>query len=148
MKLLPILLLLSTTAASAGEKHDDFTTILKRVESHYGKRHMRIPMMGLVTFASHFTRPLGASDFKLAIIEGVGYRNDDSTPDFEPGADWRPFIRTTSRTGERTVMYGREEGRAIRTLMLVIDKDEAVVMHMRLDPNRFTKLLAEKSYRF
>src|SRR5450432_129 len=103
MRLLPILLLLSMSAG-AREKPDDFAALLKRVESHYGKHHMRIPMLGLVTFASHFTRPLGASDFRLAIIEGVGYEND-SMPDFEPGADWRPFIRTTSRSGEHTVMY-------------------------------------------
>lgn len=145
MRLLPVFLLLSA-AAQASDKPDDFATILKRVESHYGKHHMRIPMMGLVTFASHFTRPLGASDFKLAIIEGVG--SSDSMPDFQPGAEWRPFIRTTSRNGNHTVMYGREEGHAIRALMLVIDKDEAVVMHMRLDPTRFTKLLADKSHDF
>lgn len=143
MKPLAMLAILASTACLASEKHDDFKTILKRVESHYGRQHMKIPLLGLVTFASHFTRPLGASDFKLAVIEGVGYR--DSAPDFEPGPEWRAFIRTTSRTGEHTVMYGRDEGHAIRTLMLVVDKDEAVVMHMRLNPTRFTKVLAEKS---
>jgi hypothetical protein len=122
---------------------DDFSLMLKRVESHYGKNHMRIPFLGVVTFASHLTRPMGASDFKLAVIEGT--RASD-VPDFEPGGDWRAFLRTTSRDGGHTVMYGREEGpRAIRALMLVIDKDEAVVMQMRLDPGRFAKMLAEKA---
>ena len=145
MKTFVLLSLMIPCTTLAGEKHDDFNTILKRVEAHYGKGHMRIPFLGLVTFASHFTRPLGASDFKLAVIEGVDTRSG-GVPDFEPGPDWRAFIRTTSRNGEHAVMYGRDEGHAIRTFMLVLDHDEAVVMHMRLDPGRFMKLLAEKSH--
>lgn len=136
-------ILLLTLTASMAVAGDDFHAILKRVESHYGKRHMTIPLLGLVTFASHLTRPLGASDFKLAVIEGVGSR--DAIPDFDPGPEWRAFIRTTSRNGDHTVMYGRDEGHVIRTLMVVIDKDEAVVMQMRLDPSRFAKFVADKS---
>ena len=141
MKTLVLLSLMLPGAASAG---DDFNAILKRVESHYGKRHMKIPFMGLVTFASHFARPVGVSDLKLAVIEGVGSRLE-ALPDFQPGPDWQPFIRTSSRTGERMVMYGRDEGRAIRTLMVSIEKDEAVVMQMRLDPAHLSKFLAERS---
>ena len=144
MRTLALLSLMVASTSAAAEKYDDFNAILKRVESHYSKRHMKIPFLGMVTFVSHFTRPLGASDLKLAVIEGVGSR--DSIPDFEPGPEWRAFLRTTSRSGEHTVIYGRDEGQAVRTLMLVVDHDEAVVMHMRLDPTRFTKLLAEKSY--
>ena len=139
------LVFLSLTLPAAAVAGDDFKDILKRVESHYGKRHMTIPFLGMVTFASHLTRPLGASDFKIAVIEGVGSRN--SIPDFQPGPEWSAVIRTTSRTGEHTVMYGRDGGNAIRILMVVVDHDEAVVMQMRLDPSRFTKLLAEKSTR-
>src|SRR5450432_163844 len=134
MKALALLALIVSTAATAGEKHDDFTILLKRVEDHYGKRHIRIPLLGMVTFASHLTRPLGASDFRLAVIEDVS--SADSLPDFEPGPDWRAFIRTTSRRGDRTVIYGRDEGNAVRTLLLVVDHDEAVLMQMRLEPSR------------
>lgn len=138
------LLLLSLLLPTAALADDDFKEILKRVETHYGKRHMTIPFLGMVTFVSHLTRPLGASDLRIAIIEGVGAR--DAAPDFHPGPEWHAFIRTTSRRGEHTVMYGREEGHAIRTLMVVVDKDEAVVMQMRLDPQRFAKFVAEKSH--
>ena len=142
MKTLILLCAMLPPVAVAG---DDFNTILKQVESHYGKRHMKIPFMGMITFASHLARPAGVSDLKLAVIEGVGSRLE-SIPDFQPGPQWQPFIRTTSRTGERMVMYGRDEGHAIRTLMVVIEKDEAVVMQMRLDPAHLSKFLAEKSH--
>ncbi len=122
---------------------DDFKDILRRAENYYGRSHMKIPFLGMVTFASHLTRPLGASDLRIAIIDGVGSRS--GVPDFHPGPEWRAFLRTTSRNGEHTVMYGREEGHAVRTLMVVLDKDEAVVMQMRLDPGRFAKFVAEKS---
>ena len=139
-----VVALAASALALGGDKPDDFNGILKRVESHYGKRHMRIPFIGLATFASHFTRPLGASDFKIAVIEGVDARS--SVPDFEPGPGWKAFIRTTSRSGEHTVMYARDEGEAVRTFMLVVDRDEAVVMQMRLNPSRFAKLLEDHSH--
>ena len=146
MRALVLALLAISATATAGEKHDDFKSILKRMESHYGKRHVKIPLMGFITFASKFARPAGVSDLKLAVIEGVGTRLE-SLPEFQPGPEWQTLIRTTSRAGERMVMYGREEGRAIRTLMVAIEKDEAVVMQMRLDPAHFAKFVSEKAER-
>ena len=141
------LILLTVVAASsllAGEKPDDFNSILKRVESHYGKRHMKIPLMGLVSFASRMARPAGVSDFKFAIIEGAGAELG-TLPEFHPGPQWRPFLRTTSRSGEQVVLYGREERHAIRTLMVVLDRNEAVVMQMRLNPEHFAKFVSDKA---
>lgn len=147
MKLLPILLvtLVPAIAVSAGEKADNFNSIVKRVEQHYGKSHSKVPFMGLVSFASHFTRPVGASDFKLAIIEGVDAR-DQSFPEFNPGPEWRPVIRTASRHGDHVVMYGHDEGNAIKTLIVTVSDDSAVVMQMRLDPTHFSKMLNDKSF--
>ena len=144
MKALALLVMLLPATTFAG---DDFTRILKQVETHYGKRHMKIPFLGMVTFASHLTRPLGASDFKLAVLNG----NDDTgfhgIPDFHPGPEWQAFIRTTSHNGDgHTVMYARDEGKAIRTLMLVVDRNEAVVMQLRMDPARFGKFVSERSH--
>jgi hypothetical protein len=148
VKPLSIALLLVSVTATAADKQDrpdDFKTIVKRVEQHYGKAHMKVPMMGLVSFASHFTRPIGASDFKLAIIEGIGVR-DEALPEFNPGPEWRAVIRTTSRHGDHMVMFGRDEGgHAIRTLLVTVDNDEAVVMEMRLDPTHFAKMLSDRS---
>ena len=143
MKPLVLLTLMISSTVLARER-DDFNSILKRVESHYGKRHMRLPLMGLISFTSLMTRPMGVSGLRLAVIEGVGSRHE-GIPDFHPGPEWQPVIRTTSRNGERMVMYGREDGTAIRALMVAIEKNEAVVLQMRLDPARFAKLVAEKS---
>jgi hypothetical protein len=139
------LLVLTAAMAPAADKPDDFKSIVKRVEQHYGKAHMKVPLMGLVTFASHFTRPLGASDFKLAVIDDVG-PSAESMPDFNPGPEWRAVIRSTSRNGDHTAIYGRDEGHAIRTLIVSLEKDEAVVMQMRLDPGHFAKMLNDKSF--
>jgi hypothetical protein len=139
------LLLASSLTAVAGDKPDDFKSIVKQVEQHYGKARMKVPLMGLVSFASHFTRPLGASDFKLAVIEGVDSRSE-SLPEFNPGREWKPVIRTTSRNGEHVVIFGRDEGRAVRTLVVTVGGDDAVVMQMRLDPGHFAKMLNDRSF--
>jgi hypothetical protein len=144
MKLLPIFLLILVPASRAADKPDNFNSIVKRVEEHYGKSHTKVPLMGLVSFASHFTRPVGASDFKLAIIEGVDSR-DESLPEFNPGSEWRPVIRTSSRHGGHVVIFGHDDGHAIKTLVVTVSDDSAVVMQMRLDLTHFAKMLSDKS---
>ena len=144
MKSLAILLVFASAVAVAGEKHDDFHSIVKRVEQYYGKKHQFGALMGVVGFASHFTRPLGASDFKIAIIDEVD-AGEGPAPEFKPGPEWSPVIRTTTRHGENTVIFSRVDGHAVRTLMVVLDRDSAVVMQMRFDPTHFAKFVTVKS---
>ena len=140
--MIPILFLLAASTVAA-ENPDNFQAIVKRVEAHYGKRHMQIPLFGLVTFASHLTRPAGASGLQMAIIEDID--TSKNAPTFHPGPNWRPIIRTTSHHREQTVIYARDEGHnAIHVLLVAIDND-AVVMQMRLAPSAFLKFLADKS---
>ncbi len=123
---------------------DDFDGVVKTIESHYQKRRIWIPLMGLVSFVSYAARPLGASDFKLAVIDGIDDRNNP--PDLTFGDTWRPVIRVRERNGQMVNIMAREDGhRAVKLLMLVVDNSDAVVMQMRMSPTRFLEFVAERA---
>lgn len=137
--------LLAATALPVDEELDDFDGVVRRLESHFRKQRVWIPFMGAVNFVSQAARPLGASDFKLAVIDEVDARGRG--PLDVPFRDrWKPVVRVRDRDGESVDIMAREEGhRAVKLLMLVVDDDSAVVMQMRMAPTRFLEFVAEKS---
>lgn len=123
---------------------DDFDGVVKSIESHYHKKRVWIPFMGVIGFVSNAARPLGASDFRLAVVDGIGDRNNP--PDLTFGEHWRPVIRVRERNGESINIMAREEGtKTVKLLMMVVDNDNAVVMQMRMSPTRFLQFIAEKA---
>ncbi len=136
--------LIAATAAPVDRGLDDFDGIVRHLESHFHKRRLWIPLMGLVNFVSHAARPLGASDFKLAVIEDVDARANP--PDVTFTEHWRPVLRVQERDGESVSIMSRPDGhKAVKLLMLVADDDDAVVMQMRMSPTRFLEFIAEKA---
>jgi hypothetical protein len=137
-------LLIAANATPVDRGLDDFDGVVKSIESHYQRKRIWIPLMGLVSFVSQAARPLGASDFKLAVIDGIGDRNQ--APDLTFGDMWRPVVRVRERNGQVVNIMARQEGhRAVKLLMLVVDNDDAVVMQMRMSPTRFLEFIAEKA---
>ena len=136
--------LIATPVLPVDRGLDDFDGVVNSIESHYQRKRVWIPLMGLVNFVSHAARPLGASDFKLAVINGIGDRRQ--APDLTFGDTWRPVVRVRERNGEAVNIMAREEGRhAVKLLMLVLNNDDAVVMQMRMSPTRFLEFVAERS---
>jgi hypothetical protein len=136
--------LLATSATPVDRGLDDFDGVVKQVESHYQKKRLWIPFMGMIGLVSTAARPLGASDFKLAVIEDIHDRNNP--PDLNFTESWRPVIRVRERNGESVNIMARDDGhKAVKLLMLVVDNDSAVVMQMRMAPTRFLEFVAEKA---
>ena len=136
-------LLIAGSAVPVDRGLDDFDGVVKSIETHYHKQRVWIPLMGVIGFLSQAARPLGASDFRLAVIDGVNDRRNP--PDLTFGEAWRPVIRVRERNGESVNIMAREDGhKAVKLLMLVADND-AVVMQMRMAPTRFLEFVAEKA---
>jgi hypothetical protein len=137
-------LLIAASATPVDRGLDDFDGVVKSVESHYHKKRVWIPFMGMIGFVSQAARPLGASDFRLAVVEGINDRQNP--PDLTFHESWRAVIRVRERNGESVNIMAREDGhKAVKLLMLVVDNNEAVVMQMRMSPTRFLEFVAEKA---
>ena len=137
--------LLSAPALPAAQEDDDgfhFDRLVADLERHYGKRRLRIPLMGVASFLSGAARPLGASGLKLAIIENV-----EAGQAFSPRMPhgWRPLVRVSRDGREETAIFGHDEGKSVKMLMLTQEGDQAVVMQFTMHPGKLLEFLAAKA---
>ncbi len=129
-------------ASLAGDRQ--FRAVVERLELHYQKRPMRF--MGLLSFVANRVRPAGVKNIRFAVFEDL-----DSTlqpPDSEldalmqevAGPEFHPFVRVRShRDGEQTFVYAREVGRNSELLVVCLERDEACVMKIKVDPEEMSK---------
>lgn len=136
--------LLGGPALNAAQDDDDFDfdRLVASVERHYGKRRLHIPFMGVASFLSGAARPLGASGMKLAVIQDIEPAGV-ITPRLPHG--WRPLVRVSRDGHEETAIYGRDEGKAVKMLMLTQEGGDAVVMQFKLHPSKLLEFIAHKA---
>lgn len=132
MKRLLLVALLLTQAAFAA---DEFNSVVKAVESHYGIRRTHIPMMGL---ALKFSPDHQARSLKLAIFESRPESGDLSDlPQVvasKLGPEWSPFVRVWSRRDrESVVIYAKPSGKGMRLFIACLDPEDSVVMSVDAD---------------
>lgn len=147
MKTMPAALclcLLASAAAQAGDR--DFDLIVRSMESHYGTSRLTIPFFGVVNFFVKTIRPAGARDIKLAVFENVDERRHPSDERLDqmfkslPAQGWSRFIRVQSnRSGERVHIYSRKVKDDWELLITTLERNEAVVVRVRLNPGGLAK---------
>jgi hypothetical protein len=130
--------LLALPAVARG-KDRAFDEIVRRIESHYNRRPVRL--MGLASFAANRARPEGVRNMKLAVFEDLDtsqYPPDNNFNSFLEGVarpEFQPFVRVLSnRDGERTYVYARETGDSWELLVIDFEQDEACVIQMQMKP--------------
>jgi hypothetical protein len=139
------------TCLSAGFIHadSDFDAVVRAMEQQYGTKKLYIPFLGVANFFLKIARPAGARDFKFAVFEGVDDRRHPS-PDVLDGIlqsaraqGWSRFITVDEkRSGERVYIYGRRSGKDHWELLLTaLERGEAVVLRLRLNPDGVAKWL-------
>ena len=131
-----LLVLFVSNLAVAG---DEFHGVVSAIEGHYGVRHMRIPLLGVVLL---FARPEGVSGLKLAVFENF-HRGDIDHPDADGNevrrvverslsADWKLFVRTHARNHEDTLIYSNFSTGKMQMLVVSIESNEATIVQMSL----------------
>jgi hypothetical protein len=127
----------ATRPAEAGDR--EFDAVVRRIETTYKTKRVRVPLTGLARLAVRIARPEGVKSFKLAAFENL------SAPDpIEAArlgevlrnsldAAWRPLARVRSRGGgEQTFVYLREDGRDVRLMVVSVEPAEATVVRVRV----------------
>lgn len=139
-------------SALAGDR--EFDAIVRRVEAQYDTRHTRIPFFGLANFAVKVIRPAGAYDLKLAVFEDIRRPAFTGEEDFTSlvqdalGQDWRPFVRVTDRrNNEWTGIFAGGSGSQWKLLVASMEKREATLIRIKLNPNGLMRWLAEPDAR-
>ena len=120
----------------------EFNDIVRAISDEFRTRPMRIPLFGLVNAFTFVVRPAGTSHIDLAVFENLNTRHQDER-DLEEaiqravGRGWTPFVQVHSRrhgSEDIVLVYMRTEGHNCRLLVTSIERDEATVVQLRLNP--------------
>ena len=122
---------------------NDFDSLVRGMEDHYGTKKTYIPFLGFANFVVKMARPAGTKDFKLAIFEHVDRYQHPSADDLDRrvlSRGWKPFVRVTSnRKRERVQIYARESGRDHELLVTTFEDHEAVMVRVRVNAENLAK---------
>ena len=136
--LLLVLLPLLAVQSMAGDA--EFRTLVNRVSTYYQKRP--VPFMGLLCFAANRCNLHGITNLKMAIFEDVNSSRMPSAGEFDAflqglvGESYQPFVRVfDNHSGEQTFIYARECDKNFEMLIVSLERTEAVIIKMRVDPN-------------
>ena len=133
--------------ARAGDK--EFGTLVHYVESHYHAHRSYRFLLGFASLAVSVARPDGVKEMKLALWENqnISAKSKDDS-DFPAvvraglADGWQPLVQVWShRDGERTVIFAKPDGKNMKLLVATVESDEAVVVQMKLDPDRLSECI-------
>lgn len=146
-----VLAVLFATSQPAFAK-DDFGRIVHHIEANYHThRHYRF-VMGLAGFTVKVTHFAGVKSFKGAIFENSQFSNSGSDVRFDQvvraamDSGWQPMVQSYDRhSGERTYIYAQDMGKDMRLLVVNFEPTEAVVIQVKVDPNKLSDFVNEAS---
>lgn|ERR1044072_348911 len=138
------LLLTFVLFAPAIVRADDFDTVVKNVRAACGGKKVRIPFLGLASFATKIVRPAGVKSFKLVVFEDVTRAGDVSglgaAIGQSLGPEWRPLVRIRSGRGaEQTHVYVRDAGNNLRVMIVTLDGQQATVIRAKVNPEALAR---------
>jgi hypothetical protein len=120
-------------------KDRQFNALVKAIETQYGLRHVRIPLVGFATFCLRMTGTPGTAGLKIAVFDDLRDRSAVSTDSFEQsvqaamGSGWHPLVRARSRAdGQVTLVYTNPDPKDLEVLIVWVGGDEATVVETKL----------------
>jgi hypothetical protein len=133
------LLLFAILCSPAAARADDFDTVVRNVRAACGGKKVRIPFLGLASFAAKFVRPAGVKNFKLAVFEDLSMKGDvpglGAAVGQSLGPGWKPLLRVRSGHGsEQTHVYVRHAGDDLKLMIVTLDGDQATVIRAKVSP--------------
>jgi VWFA-related protein len=144
-----VIILLLAPAFSAQAKGKGFKDVVKHIETQYGVKKTRIPMLGLANFAVKIIRPAGVKGFKLAVFEDHNFLSRPEAVPFGTimreayNKDWMPLVQVSSKRGggARTYIYVRNAGKDVQFALLSLEDREAVVLEVKFNPDAAVRFL-------
>ena len=131
---------------------DDFGRIVHHIEANYHVHRQHRWVMGLAGFTVKFWHIAGVKSFKGAIFENQPFVNAASDTRFDEvvraamDSGWQPLVQSWDRrTGERTYIYAQDLGRDMKVLVVSLESNEAVVLQVKVNPEKLNEFVREAS---
>jgi hypothetical protein len=151
MKFIPVLAaagLLAAVSARAADR--EFTEVVHVISDEFHTRPISIPMFGLVNLVTAAIHPAGTRHIDLAVFEHLSShdREGRNLPESilnAVGRSWRPFVQVRSHKNgheETVLVYLRQEGKEWKLLVTAVERDEATVVQLLLDPDALARWMS------
>ncbi|MGZ4867872.1 MAG: hypothetical protein ACXV7C_11650 [Candidatus Angelobacter sp.] len=131
---------------------DDFGKIVHHIETNYHVHRQHRWVMGLAGFTVKFWHFAGVKSLKGAFFENQLFTNTASDTRFDEivraamDSGWQPLVQSWDRhTGERTYIYAQDLGKDMKLLVVNLESNEAVVLQVRVDPQKLNDFIEETS---
>jgi hypothetical protein len=147
-----LFILLATVSANAADR--EFTDVVRVISDEFHTKPMSIPMFGLVNIFTAAVHPAGTRHIDLAVFEHLD-RHDRSGRDLcesilnAVGRTWKPFVQVRSHRGgheENVFVYMRQQGKEWKLLVTSIERDEATVVQLLLNPDALARWIADPEH--
>jgi hypothetical protein len=151
MRSLPVALIASCLLGAGAQAADrEFTEVVRVICDEFHTRPTSIPMFGLVNLVTAVVHPAGTRHIDLAVFEHLSDhdRQGRNLPESilnAVGRSWKPFVQVRSRRdgrAETVFVYMRQEGKEWKLLVTAIERDEATVVQLLLNPDALARWLA------
>ena len=149
----PIFLLVALGAAPAEARDKEFGLLVHHLESTYHAKRSHRFLMGFAGLVVRVWRPYGVRGFKMALFEDQDFSAARSNLDFAAVVraglreGWQPLVRVYSRRdGERTIIFAQPAGNDIKLLIATVEPSEAVVMQMKINPDKLSESIDHRSH--
>ena len=132
---------------AAAQKTGGFDAIAKHLKTRYHAKKKGIPFLGLAKFAIRIVKPAGVKSINVSLfgeLRDTGELSDGELSSLmrnSLSAEWQPLISVRNRKGEHVYVYATEAGKDIKLAVLVINKSEAVLARVKVEPNALRKFL-------
>lgn len=149
----PVVLLILALAlpqeASVYAKDREFSPIANYLKKQYNARRKHKFLLSIAGLAVKFVRPAGVKSLKLQIFENLDVDAEKQNTHFSStvqgalGKRWQPLVRVHSREGEakQAYIYASEAGKNIKLMVVVLERRQAVVARVKLNPETLVKWL-------
>jgi hypothetical protein len=122
-----------------GSKSREFNALVKAIETDYGVRRVRIPLLGFATFCVRVAGTPGTAGLKIAVFDDLGDSNAPLGDSFQQsveaamGSAWHPLVRARSpKDGDVVLIYVNPDPKDLEVLIVWVGEDQATVVQTKL----------------
>lgn len=149
-----LLIIFGFSTLAENLKADDFGKIVRHIEAEYHVHRNYRFLMSFAGVAVKCTHVGGVKVFKMAIFENQHLSSMeldnrlDELVQRAGSSGWQPMVQTFSRhSGEHTYVYAKAEGNDMKLLLVSVEPDEAVVMQVKINPEKLSDFINEHEHR-
>jgi hypothetical protein len=122
-----------------GGNRREFNALVKAIETDYGVRRVRIPLVGFATFCLRMAGTPGTAGLKIAVFHDLGDSGAPLADSFQQsveaamGSGWHPLVRARSRKdADVALIYMNPDPKDLEVLIVWVGEDQATVVQTKL----------------